>query len=106
MTCIAVRCPCCDSDQLGQGGTTRRGTQRDLCHTTACPPQRFRREDSAQGRVPAIQQQRMALSLNTRGVRDTARVLRIRTDIVLRFAHLHRYGKYALNVEAARIQVG
>jgi hypothetical protein len=48
----------------------------------------------------------MALSLNTRGVRDTARVLRIRTDIVLRFAHLHRYGKYALNVEAARIQVG
>src|SRR5512145_1262591 len=84
MTFIAVRCPYCHSDQVVKRGKTRRGTQRYLCHNTACTPQSFLLEYSYQGRLPEVQQQIIDMSLNASGVRDTARVLRISTDTVLR----------------------
>ena len=36
MTCIAVRCPHCQSTQSVKRGKTARGTQRDLCQNTRC----------------------------------------------------------------------
>ena len=84
MTCIAVRCPSCHSDQIVQRGTTRHGTQRYLCHKTAGPRQSFLLEYRDHGRLPAVQQPIIAMRLNASGMRDTARVLRIRTDPVLR----------------------
>jgi transposase-like protein len=84
MTFIAVRCPYCHSDQVVKRGKTRRGTQRYLCHNTACTPQSFLLEYRYQGRLPEVQQQIIDMSLNASGVRDTARVLRISTDTVLR----------------------
>jgi IS1 family transposase/transposase-like protein len=84
MTFISVRCPYCHSDQVVKRGKTRRGTQRYLCHNTACTPQSFLLEYRYQGRLPEVQQQIIDLSLNASGVRDTARVLRISTDTVLR----------------------
>ena len=36
MTCIAVRCPHCDSEQIVKRVTTHCGTQRYLCQNTAC----------------------------------------------------------------------
>ena len=84
MTFISVRCPYCHSDQIVKRGKTRRGTQRYLCHNTACPPQSFLLEYSYQGRLPEVKQQIIDMSLNASGVRDTARVLRISTDTVLR----------------------
>jgi len=36
MTCIAVRCPPCQSDPIVKRGKTARGTQRDLCQHTLC----------------------------------------------------------------------
>jgi insertion element IS1 protein InsB len=84
MTFISVRCPYCHSDQIVKRGTTRRGTQRYLCQTTACPWQSFLLEYSYQGRLPEVKQQIIDMSLNASGMRDTARVLRISTDTVLR----------------------
>jgi insertion element IS1 protein InsB len=84
MTFISVRCPYCHSDQIVKRGKTRRGTQRYLCHNTACPPQSFLLEYSYQGRLPEVKQQIIDMSLNASGIRDTARVLRISTDTVLR----------------------
>ncbi len=84
MTFIAVRCPYCHSDQIVKRGKTRRGTQRYLCHNTACTPQSFLLEYSYQGRLPEVKQQIIDMSLNASGIRDTARVLRISTDTVLR----------------------
>ena len=84
MTFISVRCPYCHSDQIVKRGTTRRGTQRYLCQTTACPSQSFLLEYSYQGRLPEVKQQIIDMSLNASGMRDTARVLRISTDTVLR----------------------
>jgi len=74
----------CHSDQIVKRGTTRRGTQRYLCQTTACPWQSFLLEHSYQGRLPEVKQQIIDMSLNASGMRDTARVLRISTDTVLR----------------------
>jgi transposase-like protein len=51
MTCIAVRCPYCRSDQIVKRGKTRRGTQRALCQNTACTPRSFLLDDSYQGRL-------------------------------------------------------
>ena len=84
MIFIAVRCPYCHSEQIVKRGKTRRGTQRYLCQNTACIPQSFLLEYRYQGRLPEVKQQIIDMSLNARGVRDTARVLHISPDTVLR----------------------
>jgi insertion element IS1 protein InsB len=84
MTFISVRCPYCHGDQIVQRGKTHRGTQRYLCQNTACPPQSFLLAYRYQGRLPEVKQQISDMSLNASGIRDTPRVLRIRTDTVLR----------------------
>ena len=84
MIVIAVRCPYCHSDQIVKRGKTRRGTQRYLYHNTACSPQSFLREYRYHGRLPAVKRQIIARSLHASGVRDTARVLHISPDTVLR----------------------
>ena len=84
MIFIAVRCPYCHSDQIVKRGKTRRGTQRYLCQNTACIPQSFLLEYRYQGRLPEVKQQIIDMSLNASGVRDTARVLHISPDTVLR----------------------
>ena len=40
-TCIAVRCPHCQKDQVAKRGTTARGTQRYLCRNTICAKNSF-----------------------------------------------------------------
>src|SRR6266851_4163750 len=84
MTFISVRCPYCHSDQVVKRGKTRRGTQRYRCHNTACTPQSFLLEYSYEGRLPEVKPQMIDMSLNASGVRDTARVLHISPDTVLR----------------------
>ena len=84
MTFISVRCPYCHSDQVAKRGKTRRGTQRYLCQKAACIPRSFLLDYSYRGRLPEVKQQIVDMSLNDSGVRDTARVLRISTDTVLR----------------------
>ena len=78
MTFIAVQCPYCHSKQVVKRGKTHRGTQRYLCQNAACIPRSFLLEYSYQGRLPEVKQQIIDMSLNASGVRDTARVLRIR----------------------------
>ena len=81
---IAIRCPSCQRDHLVKHGTTRRGPQRSLCQNTACARGSFLRNDRNRGCVPAVKQQMIAMSLNASGIRDTARVLHISTNTVLR----------------------
>ncbi len=82
MTCIAVRCPHCHSDQIVTRGTTARGTQRHLCQNAACAKGRFLLDDRHRGCVPEVKHTIMDMSLTASGVRDTARVLPISADIV------------------------
>jgi transposase-like protein len=84
MTCIAVQCPHCLSKQLVKRGKTRCGTPRYWCQHTACVTGSVLLDYRNRGCVPEVQQTIMAMSLHASGMRDTARVLRIRTDTVLR----------------------
>ena len=84
MTCIAVRCPHCQSAQIIKRGKTGCGTQRDLCQNTTCATGSFLFDYRYLGQLPAVKHQIIAMRLNASGVRDTARVLRISTDTGLR----------------------
>jgi transposase-like protein len=84
MTCIAVRCPHCHSEQVVKRGKTHSGTQRYLCQNMACAKGSFLLDYRNRGCLPAVKQQIIDMSLNASGIRDTARVLRISTDTVLR----------------------
>lgn len=83
MTFIAVRCPHCQSEQIVKRGKTRRGTQRYLCQNSACTTGSFLLDYRNRGGLPEVKQTIVDMSLNARGIRDTARVLRISTDTVL-----------------------
>src|SRR5215510_8873016 len=84
MTFIAVQCPHCLSKQIVKRGKTRRGTQRYLCQNTACVTESFLLDYRNRGCVPGVKHTIIDMSLNASGIRDTARVLRISTDTVLR----------------------
>jgi IS1 family transposase/transposase-like protein len=84
MTFIAVRCLHCHSEQIVKRGKTRRGTQRYLCQNTACTTGSFLLDYRNRGCLPEVKQTIIDMSLNTSGIRDTARVLRISTATVRR----------------------
>jgi hypothetical protein len=84
MTFSAVRCPHCDSAPIVTRGKTHRGTPRYLGQHTACARGSVLLDDRNRGCVPEVRPQFIAMRGKARGVRDTARVLRIRTATVLR----------------------
>jgi transposase-like protein len=84
MVLIAVRCPYCHSDQIIKRGKTDTDKQRYWCQNSDCPHQSFVLDPAYKGRLPAIKQQVVEMSLNASGVRDTARVLQISSDTVIK----------------------
>src|SRR5215216_7135073 len=84
MTFVAVRCPHCHSEQIIKRGKTARGTQRYLCQNTLCARGSFLLDSCHRGCLPEVKHTIIDMSLNASGIRDTARVLRISTDTVLR----------------------
>ena len=83
MICIPVLCPYCQSSQVVKRGTTDTGKQRYRCQNPECSHQSFLLDPAYRGRLPAIKQQVIEMSLNGSGVRDTARVLKISTATVI-----------------------
>ena len=83
MTCIAVQCPHCHSEQIVKRGKTTRGTQRYLCQNIVCTAGSFLLDYRNRGYLPEVKRTIIDMSLKTSGVRDTARVLRISPDTVL-----------------------
>ena len=83
MICIPVLCPYCQSNQVVKRGKTNTGKQRYRCQNPECSHQSFLLDPAYRGRLPAIKQQVIEMSLNGSGVRDTARVLKISTATVI-----------------------
>ena len=79
-----VVCPYCHGDQIGKRGKTDTGKQRYRCQNEECSHQSFLLDPAYKGRLPEIKQQGIEMSLNGSGIRNTARVLQISTDIVIR----------------------
>ena len=82
LVCISVQCPHCHSAQIVKRGTTGCGTQRSLCQHATCATGSCLLDSRYQGRLPEVQHHSIARSLNARGVRDTARGLRLSPDTV------------------------
>jgi transposase-like protein len=83
MVLMPVLCPHCHSDHVIKGGKTKAGQQRYKCQNTACPHYSFQLDLLYKGRAPAITEPIVDMSLNSRGIRDTARVLKISPTTVI-----------------------
>ena len=83
MALIPVRCPYCHSDQVIKGGKTETGKQRYRCQQIDCTHRSFVLDPAYNGRLPQIKEQVIDMVLNGSGIRDTARVLKIRPTTVI-----------------------
>jgi transposase-like protein len=83
MVFMPVLCPHCHSEHVIKGGKTKTGTQRYKCTNPDCPRYSFQLELAYKGRLPAIKEQIVAMSVNGSGIRDTARVLQISPTTVM-----------------------
>ena len=83
MAVIPVRCPSCDSDAVVKRGKTDNGQQRYLCQNEVCSYRTFLLEYTNRGYLLAVKRQIIDLAMNGSGIRDTARVLSISTDMVI-----------------------
>lgn len=80
---LQIRCPTCQSSDVIKHGITAQGKQRYRCKHAGCPSQTFLVEYSHQGRLPAVKQHILEMTLNGSGIRDIARVLHISPTTVI-----------------------
>ena len=83
MAVLPVRCPYGDSDQIVKRGKTDSGKQRYRCQDEVCSQHTFILDSTNRGYLPSVKRQSVDLALNGRGIRDTARGLRISKETVL-----------------------
>lgn len=84
MAIIAVHCPCCQSPEVIKAGKQPNGAQRYRCRNADGQRTIFQLDYRDKGRLLEIKRQVVDMVLNGRGVRDTARVLNISTDTVIK----------------------
>jgi transposase-like protein len=83
MALIPVYCSHCHGDQVIKGGKIKAGKQRYKCHNADCPHDSFQLDLTYKGRLPALKEHSVDMSLNGSGIRDTARVLQISPTTVM-----------------------
>jgi len=83
MVSVPVPCPHCQSIEVIKAGKQATGAQRYQCQNRQCARQIFLLQYQDRGRVPEVRRQVVDMALNSSGVRDTARVLRIRPTTVI-----------------------
>jgi IS1 family transposase/transposase-like protein len=83
MAVVQVQCPDCHSTDVVQYGKQANGTQRYRCDNRACPRTIFLLQYRDKGRLPAVKQQIIDMTLNGSGVRDIVRVLGVSSATVI-----------------------
>ena len=83
MAFVQVQCPDCHSADVVQYGKQANGTQRYRCDNPDCPRVIFLLHYHDKGRLPAVKQQIVDMTLNGSGVRDIVRVLRVSSATVI-----------------------
>jgi insertion element IS1 protein InsB len=83
MAFVQVQCPDCHSADVVQYGKQANGTQRYRCDNPDCPRVIFLLQYHDKGRLPAVKQQIIDMTLNGSGVRDIVRVLRVSSATVI-----------------------
>jgi len=83
MALVYVHCPECQRIDVVPYGKQANGTQRYRCNNRDCPRTLFLLQYSDQGRLAAVKQQIVAMTLNGSGVRDIVRVLKVSSATVI-----------------------
>lgn len=81
---IAVGCPHCHSTEVVKYGQSSNGKQRLRCRNSECPRLTFSLDLADRGLKSEVKQQIIAMTLNSSGVRDIARVLQISPTTVIK----------------------
>ena len=81
---IPVLCPDCHSSNVSKYGKSPQGKQRYLCQNSDCLRRTFILDVEQPGRKREVKQKIVDMALNGSGVRDTARVLGVSTNTVIR----------------------
>src|SRR5689334_1291296 len=79
-----LHCPHCHGTDIVRHGQTRQGKQRYRCREQRCAGRTFLLEDSYPGQSPVVEEQIVEMALNVSGIRDTARVLHVSTNTVMK----------------------
>jgi len=83
MAFVQVQCPDCHRAHVVQYGKQPNGTQRYRCNNPDCPRTIFLLQYHDKGRLPAVKQHIVDMTLNGSGVRDIVRVLRVSSATVI-----------------------
>jgi transposase-like protein len=83
MVLFSVSCPKCQGTDVIKYGKSAEGKQRFLCKSGNDECSTFILEYTYQGRLPAIKQQMIEMSLNGSPIRDICRVLRVSSRTVI-----------------------
>src|SRR5229473_5003273 len=83
MAFVQVQCPDCHSTDVVQYGKQANGTQRYRCNNRDCSRTIFLLQYHDKGRLPAVKQQIVDMTLNGSGVRDIVRVLGVSSATVI-----------------------
>ena len=79
-----LHCPHCQGTDIIRNGKTRQGKQRFLCREEPCDGRTFILDYSYAGQSKEVKKKIIDMAVNGSGVRDTARVLKISTNTVLK----------------------
>ena len=81
---IALTCPDCKSTDLLKNGKSKQGKQRYRCRNEECVRCTFILDYEHNGRDPQVKQKITEMAVSGSGIRDTARVLSISTQTVMK----------------------
>ena len=76
-------CPQCGSTKIIKSGKSAAGTQRYLCQNIECKTQTFMQSDRYKACEPGMTEKIVEMAINSSGIRDTARVLKINKNTVI-----------------------
>lgn len=85
MTCYQeITCPSCKSNQIGKSGRSATGELRYRCQNPLCQTKTFMLNYRYRAYQAGIKEQAVEMTINGSGIRDTARVLKINKNTIIR----------------------
>src|SRR4029077_13251732 len=79
-----LHCPHCQGTDIVRHGQTRQGKQRYRCREQRCAGRTFLLDYTYPGQSPEVKRQIVDMAMNTSGMRDTARVLHVSPNTVIK----------------------
>jgi len=84
MTCYQeITCPKCGGNTIAKSGFSAHGVRRYRCRQADCPTKTFMLNYRYRAYEPGIKAQVVEMAINSSGIRDTARVLKINKNTVI-----------------------